>query len=837
MPPDSLPGGRTPGSADADRRVDRLSLLADIATRLLMDDHPEGVAPHLYALLAAHLDLDIFLNYIVEDDGSGIRLASCDGVPEPVISAIQHLAFGEAACGTVALRREPLIAERVHESMDQVFEVLRGLCVRAYACHPLMARQTLIGTLAFASRTRDRFEPHEIRLMSTVANQASVAIERSRLLVAHAREHQARRTAENSLMKALQDSETRLRTVLDILPVGVFIAEETGRVTLVNRAADRIWGHPPVAATHEDYGAYRGRWTASGAPVQPWEWGLPRAINGEESLDREIEIEASDGERRTILNSALPIRDADGRIVGGVAVDVDITERKRAEDALRRSEATLSQASKMASLGAWQIDFTQGSDVNGNPLQWSDEVYRLFGYEPGEVVVSSELFFSHVHPDDRRRVQDEAARAVAERRPYAIEHRIVRRDGTVRVVFEHADITFTDQGTPRCMIGAVQDVTARKQAEEALREADRRKNEFLATLSHELRNPLAAIRYAVELLDIAGGAPQLPGSGPRDVIERQLRHLVRLVDDLLDITRIESNKVRLRRERVELRAVLRQAIETADAAIKGAEHDLQVEVPLEPLWLDADPARLSQVVTNLLNNAARYTASGGRISLRARALPSEVVITVADTGIGLAREDLSRVFEMFAQVGDAAESGMGIGLALVKRLVELHGGSVEARSEGPGRGSEFVVRLPRAAVPDITQQDDTPDRAAGKACHRVLVVEDNEDAAEMMATLLRLHGHDVRVASDGPSALEVAATFLPDIGLFDIGLPGMNGYELARHVREDPLLRRTYLVAITGWGQDEDRRRATEAGFNAHLTKPAEPDAVERIVASSSVRS
>ncbi|MGE5359885.1 MAG: PAS domain S-box protein [Bacteroidales bacterium] len=820
-----------PPLVSPDARLDRLSLLADVATRLLMDEQPEAVAPDVYGLLAAHLDLDLFLNYVV--DGDALRLASSEGVPEDIRERIARLSFGEAVCGAVALQRRPVIAERVHESSDHVFGILRDLGVRAYACHPLIARHHLIGTLAFGSRTRDHFTSDEVRLMSTVANQAAVAIERGRLLAAHALEQEARRSAENTLMKALQDSEARLRTVLEILPVGVFIADEKARIVLVNRAANRIWGHPPVAKAHEDYAAYRGRWTSNGRPVAPSEWGLPRAVAGEESLDREIEIEAADGERRTIVNSAVPIRDAAGRIVGGVAADWDITERKRAEDALRRNEATLAQAGKMASLGAWHIDFSQAGDVNANPLHWSDEVYRIFGYEPGEVDVTNDLFFAHVHPDDRAHVEEHVARAIAERRPYAIEHRIVRRDGVIRVVAEHADISFTEHGEPLSMTGAVQDITERKHAEEALREADRRKNEFLATLSHELRNPLAAIRYALELLD-GPAARSIGEAHPKDVIERQLRHLVHLVDDLLDITRIESNKVRLRKSHVELRTVLQQAIEAADPAIKGADHELLIDVPFDAIWLDADADRLAQVVTNLLNNAARYTTAGGRISVTARASGDQVTITVADTGIGLASDDLARVFEMFTQVGESG-GGLGIGLALVRRLVEMHGGTVEARSDGPGAGSEFVVRLPRAAAPQSLAAASEPDGAEPQR-HRILVVEDNADAAEMMAMLLRLGGDEVCVAADGPTALKLAATFLPDIGLFDIGLPGMSGYELAARIRRLPSLERIFLVAITGWGQEEDRTRARDAGFDAHLTKPAEPEAIERMIARSSAR-
>jgi len=823
-----------PSQASAAPGADRLSLLADIATRLLMDDSPEEIAGDIYAQLATHLDLDVLFNYLVDDGGETISLASSYGVPDDVASAIRHLSLGQAVCGTVALHGRPIIAERVQQSDDPLLDVVRGLGVRAYACHPLVARRGLLGTLAFGSRKRDSFTRDEIDLMATVATQAAVAIERARLLVDNREARAARQAAESSLARTVQESETRLRTVLDILPVGVFIADADGRLLLANRAADRIWGPRPLGSRAGEYRAYKAWWPATGRPLEGKEWGLPRAIHGDASLDREIDIEAFDGEHRTILNSAVPIRDASGAIVGAVAVDVDITERKRAEDALRRSEAILSQAGQMASLGAWEIDFTRSAlDVNANPLRWSDEVYRIFGYQPREVEVTNELFFEHVHPDDRERVEKAVAGAIAEGRSYAIEHRIVRRDGVERVVHEHADIRYNDRGRPVRMTGAVQDVTEHKRAEEALRAADRHKNEFLAMLSHELRNPLAPIRYALDLLD---GPARGARSRPREIIERQLQHLVHLVDDLLDVTRIASNKITLRPQRVDAGLVARHAIDAAEPEITRAGHVLILRLPPQPLWVDADPDRLAQVINNLLNNAARYTPPGGRVTLKVDASgEDDVCISVTDTGIGLRAEDLPRVFEMFEQVAEPGQGGLGIGLALVKRLVELHGGSVEAHSAGPGRGSEFQVRLPRAAETQAEPVATTEEALSTAAC-RVLVVDDNADAVEMMSTLLELHGHAVRVAYDGASALDVAREFRPQVGLFDIGLPGASGYELARAVRNEPDLRAMYLVAVTGWGQEEDRRAAREAGFDAHLTKPAAPETIERLIAEAGAR-
>jgi signal transduction histidine kinase/CheY-like chemotaxis protein len=369
---------------------------------------------------------------------------------------------------------------------------------------------------------------------------------------------------------------------------------------------------------------------------------------------------------------------------------------------------------------------------------------------------------------------------------------------------------------------------ARARREEALREAHRRQTEFLAVLSHELRNPLAPMRHALETM--AAGAPP---SRAHEVLGRQLAHLGRLVDDLLDVSRIASGKVQLQRKRVALRPILDHAVESAMPAIAGARHQLEILPLAEDVWLDADPDRIAQVVTNLLNNAARYTPPGGRITLAAEAAPGEVSIRVRDTGIGLAAGDLERVFAMFVQVAPPGAGGLGIGLPLVRGIVEIHGGTVEAASEGHGRGAEFRIRLPRARPPsadDLVAAPLTVVTTPGPlATRRVLVADDNEDAAEMLRAVLELDGHVVQLARDGVSALDRIAAFGPDVALLDIGMPGLDGYEVARRVRAGG--RPIFLVAITGWGQDGDRQRARDAGFDAHLTKPADPDAIRRLLA------
>ncbi|HUE13782.1 MAG TPA: ATP-binding protein [Planctomycetaceae bacterium] len=376
---------------------------------------------------------------------------------------------------------------------------------------------------------------------------------------------------------------------------------------------------------------------------------------------------------------------------------------------------------------------------------------------------------------------------------------------------------------------------------EELREQDRHKDEFLATLAHELRNPLAPIRNALQVMRLARNDPAALENS-ETIIDRQVQQMVRLIDDLLDLSRVSRGKIELRKERVDLGDVLKSAIETSRPLIEEYGHKLTVSVPDEPVPLNADLTRLSQVFLNLLNNSAKYTERGGQIWLCAERRDDTVVVRVRDTGVGIPPQMLPRIFEMFTQVDrslDRAQGGLGIGLTLVWRLVEMHGGSVEARSEGAGKGSEFIVRLPVARDAGL----DNPDKGSEKECagpscrsRRILVVDDNQDAANSLAMLLRMKGHDVRTAYDGLEAVDAAAAHKPDVVLLDVGLPRLNGFDVARRIRESETHRSIVLVALTGWGHDEDRRRSKEAGFDHHMVKPADPAALDRVLESLASR-
>jgi signal transduction histidine kinase/CheY-like chemotaxis protein len=504
----------------------------------------------------------------------------------------------------------------------------------------------------------------------------------------------------------------------------------------------------------------------------------------------------------------------------------DVAQRRLVEAALRASEEKLLLAKDAAKMGLWDWNVSTGE------LVWSQRCKALYAVPP-DALMTYERFLLAVHPEDRGRVDRQVKEALERRTSFDAEMRVPWPDGTVRWVASLGRAYHDSTGAPVRMTGMVLDVTERKRAEEELRDADRRKNEFLAMLSHELRNPLAPIRNSVYILERADpGGEQARRA--RAVIDRQARHLTRLVDDLLDVTRISRGKIRLQRQRIELGELLRRAAEDHRETFSRLGIALEVAVGDLPVHVQGDPTRLDQVVGNLLQNAAKFTPRGGRTTLSLeRASDGNAAIVVHDTGQGIAFEMLPRIFEPFSQgekTLDRSVGGLGLGLALVRGLVELHGGSVSARSDGDGRGAEFVVRLPldRAEPPRLTVVPSARATAPGR---RVLVIEDNVDAAETLKEALELADHVVEVAYAGLEGLEKARTFRPDVVLCDIGLPGMDGYQIARTLRADPELRAISLVALTGYALPEDLEKARAAGFDRHLAKPPDLDELERTIA------
>lgn len=486
-------------------------------------------------------------------------------------------------------------------------------------------------------------------------------------------------------------------------------------------------------------------------------------------------------------------------------------------EALRTSEARYQLAVRGSSAGLWDWDLRAGT------MFYSPRFKALLGYTDDEMRDLPDSVGELLHDEDRPRV-DAALRAhLKERQPFQLECRLSDRSGQWRWFFVAGMALWDESGWAYRMAGSVVEVTERKEAERVLQDANRAKDEFLATLAHELRNPLAPIRTGLEILkkDRDNG---LASQRARDTMERQLTHMIRLIDDLLDISRINSGKIRLEVHRLRLAAVLDSAVEICRPVVAAGGHVLEVDSPDAGIELMGDHTRLAQALGNLLNNAAKYTPPGGKLALRVRREGAHVRIEVKDNGEGIPSEMLENIFSLFAQVRGSLErsqGGLGIGLYLVRNLVELHGGSVVAHSTGLGEGSTFTMTLPCLPPQVEAPASASPSKAgSGSGGLKVLLVDDNVDAAETLATVLQMSDYQTRTVHDGSAVLAAAIAFQPDVILLDIGLPGLSGYEVAAQLRGDPRFARTLLIAVTGWGAEQDRRRTQEAGFDHHLTKP-----------------
>ena len=514
-----------------------------------------------------------------------------------------------------------------------------------------------------------------------------------------------------------------------------------------------------------------------------------------------------------------------------------ISQLQQKAHALERELHRRRSAERSLALLAAVVESSDDAIISKTPdgriLSWNAGAIRLFGYRPEEVIGKPITVI--IPPECHQEEQHVLERL---RRGERIEH-----FETVRVAKDghHVQVSVTlspVRDANGSVIGAskiARDITERRRADEALREADRRKDEFLAVLAHELRNPLAPVRYALAMSKKVGRTGEQQKRA-EEIIDRQVEHMSRLLDDLLDVSRITRGKLELRKSWIELASIITAAVETARPVLDAKHHALSLELPQETVRIDADPVRMAQVFANLLINAAKYTDPGGRIQLRAWRDGQHVAVAVCDNGIGISPDMMSQLFTPFFQARSAlerSEGGLGIGLALVRGLVTLHGGSVEARSEGPQRGSEFIVRLPSGAAVPQPQQAGVDSQAAPAVPSsplRVIVADDNRDSAETCAALLQLCGHQVQIAHTGREALELAESLHPHAMLLDIGMPELDGYTLAGKIRGTAWGRGVTLIAITGWGQEDDKRRALAAGFNHHLTKPIDPNTLEALL-------
>jgi PAS domain S-box-containing protein len=566
-----------------------------------------------------------------------------------------------------------------------------------------------------------------------------------------------------------------------------------------------------------------------------------RCLEGATEHCEEDAVVRPDGRIDWVRWEVRPFDDDDGAIGGIVIFSEDITARKRAEAALREREATLRAVVEGTS------DAVFVKDAAGRYVLFNEAAGHFVGKRPSEVLGRDDTLL--LPPDEARHAMEHERAIRVDGRTITYETEVTTADGVRRTFSVTKGPLHDANGAVTGIFGVARDMTERKRAEEAGKakaaddEANRQKDRFIAMLGHELRNPLAAVQVAVERLlrrrERGGLDPDVERAS--EMIRRQAAQLVRLVDDLLEVSRAVTGKLALKKERTDAASAIRHAVETSRPFFDASGAQLEVVPPPEPIALDADPARLAQALTNLLTNAAKYTPSGGRVTLSTVRERGEIVFRVKDSGIGIAPEMLEAIFDLFVQTDhslDRAQGGLGLGLPLVRRIAELHGGSVAAFSDGLGRGSELVMRIPvgetgrETTTAQTTTAQPPPAQPPQAARRRILVVDDNRDLAEGLAGLLEGAGHEVRMAHDGPSGLKMAEDFHPKVVFLDIGLPILDGYEVARRLRRLPGLEDIALVALSGYGEAKDRQQSKEAGFDLHLVKPSDLWKVEEVVES-----
>ena len=631
--------------------------------------------------------------------------------------------------------------------------------------------------------------------------------------------------------QALRESEQRFRAMVDAIPQLAWTAHADGFIHWYNRQWYEYTGTTPQQmegwgweSVHDPQTLPRvmKRWKECIATGIPFEMAFP--------------IRGADGGFRTFLTRVLPMKDAYGVVTQWFGTNTDVEDLNRAEAQLRESEHRMRLATEATSVGIWEWNVITGH------VRWDAQMFRIYGLPstPNGFVEYSD-WCSAVLPNDLLRQEEVLKDTVRRLGSSSREFRIRRADNQEnRHIQSFETVRTNSHGVAEWIVGTNLDVTERKLSEEALRrlaadlsDADRRKDEFLATLAHELRNPLAPIRNGLQVLEFANKNGEV-AEQTRRMMERQLGQMVRLIDDLMDVSRISTGKVELQKKSLELADVLKSAIESSRFLMEQMGHELSITLPENPVILEADFTRLAQVFSNLLNNAAKYSERGGHIRIRAQLQGNEVVVSVQDSGIGIAADQISRIFDLFSQIDrslEKSQGGLGIGLSLVRRLVELHGGSVEAKSEGVGYGSEFAIRLPVVVESTAPPIESKPERQSEmKSSLRILIVDDNRDSVTTLSMLLKILGYDIQTAFDGEEALSVACQFRPEVILLDIGLPKLNGYEVCRRIRSQTDGESIVIIAQTGWGQPGARRETSDAGFDHHMVKPLDMNALRKLL-------
>lgn len=627
-------------------------------------------------------------------------------------------------------------------------------------------------------------------------------------------EHRRAREERARAEEARRTSEHRFKIFADTAPAMLWVTEVDGECSYLSRGWYEFTGQ-----TEPEGLGYR--WLDAVHPED--REGARRtfadANAGHAPFELEHRVRRADGSYRWVIDAGRPRFDVEGTFDGFIGAVIDIHDRKIAEE-------RLDLAVNSGKVGLWYCDLP--FDV----LVWNEQVKEHFGLPP-DATVTIDTFFERIHPEDREPTRNAIETAIAQKTSYDTHYRTIGLDGRMRWIRAIGRAHY-EGGQPARFDGITVDVSELVELRDVAEAASRTKDEFLAMLSHELRNPLAPILTALQLLELRNVQTV---ERERAIIERQVKHLVSLVDDLLDVSRITRGRIELRKERVDVAEIVARAVETASPLLEQQRHYVHVDVP-RGLRLEADPARLAQVVANLLTNAAKYMEPGGHIDVSARKEGDALVMCVRDTGIGIDPALLPTIFDMFVQERQSlarSQGGLGLGLAIVKSLVELHGGTVMAESEGKDRGSAFTIRLPHVeAVAEPGAREGTPSERPAAVSHstRVLIVDDNHDAATLLGTLVGTFGYETRVVHDAPAALDAAEGFEPHLALIDLGLPVMDGFQLAQEFSRRPRLQPTTLVAVTGYGQEGDREKSARAGFAAHLVKPVDAEELRAVLLS-----
>lgn len=760
----------------------RYRLLLHTISRLLQSRDPQRIVEELCHSVLQELDAQFFFNYLLEENSSSLHLNACAGIATEIIKNIEWLELGTTVCGCVARDGCRIVADSIQVSDDPRTNLVRSLGVRAYVCHPLMSKNgQVIGTLSFGTCARDTFAEDDIALMKSVADHVAIAMERKR--------------AEEELARVAQFPEVNPNPVLRMTVGGALLyANLPGREYLA------VWDRVPLSSEPNALQTLVSRAFQSAYPV---------------------EAEILDHRGETFFFTAVQPRGEDYVNLYGR----NITNRKRMEEALYNAHQILEAVLNSTPILIACLDRDFRFVIVNRAYAAADEKEPHFF--PGR-----HHFVLYPNAENEalfRQVLETAQPFFVRAKPFAYaehpERGVSYWDWSLSPVCNV-------KGEVEFLVLSLADVTPVRQAEEALREADRRKDEFLAILGHELRNPVAAIVNAAGLLNRPNQLPEKQ-RWMKNIIAEQAQQLLRLINDLQDVSRIARGKIKLEITEVKISNLIERSVETVGEICRAMGHRLVVEMPNEESVIKGDSARLQQILVNLLNNACKYTPEGGEIHLAVQAESDALRFRVTDNGIGIPQEVQQYVFDMFTQVEAArqrSQGGLGIGLSLVKMLTELHSGSVSVYSEGEGKGSAFEIRLPKShpITPFDIPIESIP--VMEGLVLQILVVEDNPALAHMLSDVLTEQGHKVEHAHDGLEALILADRHRPDVVLLDIGLPKLDGYEVARRLRTDLKLTDTLLVAITAWGQERDRKRSAESGIDHHLVKPIEFEKIAQIL-------